>query len=227
MLSFNRKEDLKTDSQISNQLNLTFFVCQSFLSLVIGINSSSITMIVFYLSELTCEQIVKLISGINKNEMDLGSLFNEMINIKMNVVTMNKAISFGLFVKFIDSGLSMSSLGCLLALTLQQEDFNNLQSLYRIGGIICMISYEFFECAIIFHSSAKLHKKCQDLNQEVETLISDKEVSPEQLNQAIIIYKVNQGIYFHAVFFDIKNGTFLTMLSQIISYIVILIQTEI
>lgn len=184
-------------------------------------------MIVFYLSELICEQIDKLISDVDQNKMDLGSLFNEMMNIKMNVVTMNKAISFGLFVKCIDSGLSMLSLGCLLAVTLQQEDFNNLQNLYRVGGIVCMLLYEFFECVIIFRSSAKLHKKCQDLNEEVETLISEKKVSPEQLSQAIIIYKVSQRIYFHAVFFDIKNDTFLTMLGQVISYIVILIQTEI
>lgn len=89
-----------------------------------------------------------------------------------------------------------------------------------------MLLYELIECMIIFHSSSNLHKKCEDLNQQVEMQISNKKVSPELFNQAIVIFKVNEGIYFNAVFFDIKRSTFLTLLGQVMSYIVILIQTE-
>lgn len=94
-------------------------------------------MIVFYLSELTCEQIDRLIVDyqLKQNQFDyLGILYTKMLEIKKNVITMNKSVSFGLFVKLIESGLSMSSLGCLLALTLQQDDLRSTNNVSRIIG---------------------------------------------------------------------------------------------
>ena len=77
-------------------------------------------MVIFYISELTCEQIDKLISDVNRNRIDLGSLFNEILAIRMNIGNINKSNSFALFVKFIHYGMNMSSLGCLITLIIQQ-----------------------------------------------------------------------------------------------------------
>ena len=118
-------------------LDIKYFGLQTILSLVFTINSSSVTMIVFYLSELTCEQIDQLIVDcqLKQNQFDyLGILYTKMLAIKKNIITMNKSVSFGLFVKLIEFGLSMSSLGCLLALTLQQDDLRNINNVSRIIG---------------------------------------------------------------------------------------------
>ena len=70
----------------------------------------------------------------NRNRIDLGSLFNEILAIRMNIGNINKSNSFTLFVKFIHCGMNMSSLGCLIALIIQQESFDKLQ----IAGINIM-----------------------------------------------------------------------------------------
>ena len=70
----------------------------------------------------------------NRNRIDLGSLFNEILAIRMNIGKINKSNSFALFVKFIHCGMNMSSLGCLIALIIQQESFDKLQ----IAGINIM-----------------------------------------------------------------------------------------
>ena len=184
-------------------------------------------MIIFYLSELTCKQIDKLICQVKQNELrDLGSIYNKMLAIKKNIITMDKSISFALFIKLIDSGLCMSSMGCLLALTLQQNQLKSLQNLSRIIGTTSMFTYDFVQCVIIFYSSSNLHKKCEELNEQVEMQIKENNVKPQLFNEAIVIFKINEGIYFNAVFFDIKKRTFLTLIGQVISYIVFLIQTE-
>ena len=181
-----------------------------------------VTMIIFFISELTCEQIDKLISDVSRNEIDLGSLFNEMLTIRMNIGNINKSVNLALFVKFVDCGMNISSLSCLIVLILQQESFDKLQ----IVGIIYLLFYQLIKSFIIIYSSAKLHRKCLDLNEQIEIQMNERRVSPD-LNEANIIIKANKRIYFNAVFFDIKMNTFLTMLGQIISYVVIVIQTEI
>lgn len=207
-LSINKETDLDTKS----------FCFQTLISLIFAINSSSVAVIIFYLSGLTCKRIDKLIFQVKQNQFhDLGSLYNKILDIKKNIVTMNKAISFGLFIKLIDSGLNMSSMGCLLALTLQQNHLKSLQNLSRIIGTTSILTYELIKCTIIFYSSSNLYKKCEELNEQVEMQINGSNVSTKLFNQAIVIFKINQGIYFNAVFFEIKKSTFLTLLGQVIS----------
>ena len=160
-------------------------------------------MIIFYLSGLTCKKIDKLICQVKQNQFhDFGSLYNKMLDIKKNIITMNKSISFGLFIKLIDSGLNMSSLGCLLALTLQQNDLKSLQNLSRIIGTTSMLTYKLIESIIIFYSSSNLHNLCEEMNEQIGMQINENNVSTKLFNEAIVILKINQGIYFPWNFFQ-------------------------
>ena len=150
-----------------------------------------------------------------------------MIAIKQNIITMNKSVSFGLFVRLLEFGLIMSSLGCLLALTLQLDNLKSIQNLARVVFILALLTYELIECAIIFNSNRNLIEKCNELKQQIEMQMNYRKCSPELCNQVMVTLKLVEGINLNAFFFDIKNSTFLTLLGHIVSFIVILIQTEI
>lgn len=206
--------------------SIKYFALHSGLSLIFVINTTSITVIVFYLSELACERIDKVIDQVDAH-LDINNLFKKMMAIKQNIITMNQSVSFGLFVKLLESGLIMSSLGCLLALTLQLDHLESIQNLSRIIGTLTMLTYELIECMIIFNSNRNLIKKCNELKQKIEMEINYRKCSPELCNQVMVTLKLVEGINFNTFFFDIKNSTFLTLLGHVVSFIIILIQTEI
>ena len=206
--------------------SIKYFVFHSGLAFIFVINTTSITVIVFYLSELTCERIDKVIHQV-KGHLDTNNLFSKMMAIKQNIITMNQSVSFGLFVKLFESGLIMSSLGCLLALILQQDHLKSIQNFARVIGTSTMLTYELIECAIIFNSNRNLIEKCNELKQQIEMQMNYRKCSPELCNQVMVTLKLVEGINLNAFFFDIKNSTFLTLLGHIVSFIVILIQTEI
>ena len=206
--------------------SIKYFVLHSGLAFILVVNTTSITVIVFYLSELTCERIDKVIRQ-KEGQLDIDNLFIKMMAIKQNIIIMNQSVNFGLFIKLLESGLVMSSYGCLLTLTLQQDHLTSIQNLSHVIGTLTILTYKLIEFTIIFNSNGELIKKCNELKQQIEMQMNYRKCSPELCNQVMVTLKLVEGINLNAFFFDIKNSTFLTLLGHIVSFIVILIQTEI
>ena len=195
-------------------------------SSVFTINSTPITLIVIYISEMACEQLNQIINELRISTMDFENLLNQMVILKQNISSINKLIGFGLFVKIIDSGMTISAGGYMLVLTLQQEDLLEQQTFNRIIGSMAILSFSTVDLLTVLYSNLKLIRKCQDVSQEIETKIINQKMTFESIHQTNFILNLMNSICLNAFLFDIRKWTCITILGQIGSYTVILIQTE-
>ena len=194
-------------------------------SAIFTINSTPITLIVIYISEMACQQLNQIIYELRKNIMDFEHLLNQIVILKKNISSINKLIGFGLFVKILDSGLAISAAGYMVVLTLH-KDFTDPKTLSKVIGSAVVLGYSTIDLLVILYSNLKLIGKCQDVNQEIETKMINQKITIESIHQTNFILNLINSICLNAFLFDIRKWTCLTILGQIGSYTVILIQTE-
>jgi len=140
---------------------------------------------------------------------------------KMN--TMNSSLAYVMFIKTIIDSVLLSAGFCVIADNFGKEslDYN------VILPMICLCLSELLDITVGCHSSQIIIDSMDDLCEAIEEQLASEVLTKVDRKQLNTILRVRKSIKFSVLgMFDLKNVTILLIISNVLNYAVILIQTQ-
>jgi hypothetical protein len=137
--------------------------------------------------------------------------------------TMNGSLAYVMFIKTIIDSVLLSAGFCVIADNFGKEslDYNVILSM------ICLCLSELVDITVGCHSSQIIIDSMDDLCEAIEEQLTSEVLTKVDRKQLNTILRVRKSIKFSVLgMFDLKSVTILLIISNVLNYAIILIQTQ-
>ncbi len=146
-----------------------------------------------------------------------------VLDMRKKINTMNGSLAYVMFIKTIIDSVLLSAGFCVIADNFGKEslDYN------VILPMICLCLSELLDITVGCHSSQIIIDSMDDLCEAIEEQLASEVLTKGDRKLLKTILRVRKSIKFSALgIFDLKNVTILLIISNVLNYAVILIQTQ-
>jgi len=156
--------------------------------------------------------------------VDIQSTCETVFDLKQKIDRFNSSVGFITIVKVFVNGIYLSSGLCGLAGNFSSESVKDLNA---VTAIVCYCLSSLLDIIVGCCSSQGVIDSMNSLCHEIELKLVVKRLTYDQYRQLKVVLGMRKTIKFKCMgLFDLKSVTILVIISYVVNYAVILIQTQ-